>query len=48
VSGPIVPVVLAALLVWAGSVIEDGWRRKRAERSHPLRALGRICERRNN
>jgi hypothetical protein len=32
-----------ALVVVAGTVIVDGWRRRRAQRRHPLTALGRVC-----
>lgn len=45
VTGPIVPVLFAAFLVWAGSVIEDGYRRKKASKRNGLAALERTCER---
>jgi hypothetical protein len=38
---------VAVALYLAGRVVFDGWRQVNAERRHPLRALARICERRN-
>lgn len=38
------PYLFAAGVVWAGSVIERGWRVKQAEKRHPLRALERITK----
>lgn len=38
------PYLFAALGLWAWSVIERGWRIRRAEKRHPLRALERITK----
>jgi hypothetical protein len=46
-SWPLLPVLLAAPVTYALSVIADGWSRRQADRRHPIRIAERIVKARS-